>query len=239
MTSQPLYRLVATAIEARIAEGHYVVDEPLPTEPELGREFGVSRITVRKALGQLKRKGLLFSRSGKGTIVRSDALVPHTMKITCSIADLTYYAQETSYLPIACETISATPYLAKHLRISLSDRVLLMTGSRGHGDSDYFAYEEIYVPEPFSAGISNANLQDRTIFGEIERAHGVTISEVRQALTAVMPEEKVRAALKLSNEACCLRAVRVYITRDGRPAQLAVVHYDSDRFEHTTVIYDA
>ena len=59
---RPLYRALAERIESRIAAGNYAVGSQLPTEPELEREFGVSRITIRQALGLLKRRGLLASR---------------------------------------------------------------------------------------------------------------------------------------------------------------------------------
>jgi DNA-binding GntR family transcriptional regulator len=68
---RPLYRALAERIESRIAAGHYAVGSQLPTEPEFEREFGVSRITIRQALRLLKRRGLLASRSGLGTVVRS------------------------------------------------------------------------------------------------------------------------------------------------------------------------
>jgi len=237
MSERPLYRAIADSIEARISCGGYAPDESLPPEPLLGKEFGVSRITIRKALAQLKKKGLLYSRSGKGTIVRTDALISQSMKITGSIADLSYYAQSTLYTARQCLQVPADQRLAEKLSIPVDDSVLYMTGMRKNPEGPPFAFEEIYVPKPFSSGIDNFDLGGRTVFGMIETVHGVSIGEVRQVVTAVMPDKRLRDALGLTNRQCCLRAVRLYIARDKRPAELAIVHYDSTKFEHTMVLY--
>src|SRR5512142_1014301 len=68
---RPLYRSLATRLERRIAEGRYPIGSQLPPEPALEQEFGVSRITIRQALSMLKRRGLVASRSGIGTVVRA------------------------------------------------------------------------------------------------------------------------------------------------------------------------
>src|SRR4051812_35674045 len=55
----------------RIRSGAYAVGVKLPSENELAREFGVSRPVVREALESLRAVGLIVSRSGRGSYVRS------------------------------------------------------------------------------------------------------------------------------------------------------------------------
>ncbi len=63
---QQLQRALREAIDRRILES----DDALPPERELAEEFGVSRITVRKAIDGLVSEGLLVRRQGSGTFVR-------------------------------------------------------------------------------------------------------------------------------------------------------------------------
>ena len=65
----PLYRQVAEAVRARIADGTYPVDSLLPSEREMMDEYGLSRIAVRLAMDVLARDGLIVRRRGKGTFV--------------------------------------------------------------------------------------------------------------------------------------------------------------------------
>ncbi len=68
----PLYRQLANIIRKRIESGEYSHDEKIPTETDLGQQYGISRITVRKALEELTDDGLLVRKPGKGTFVSAD-----------------------------------------------------------------------------------------------------------------------------------------------------------------------
>lgn len=65
----PKYQKVAAALRDRIAAGAYPLDARLPSEEELGREFAVSRITVRQAMDLLERERLVVREQGRGTFV--------------------------------------------------------------------------------------------------------------------------------------------------------------------------
>lgn len=61
-----LYRVLSQAL----AEGRFGAGEPLPSEPRLMRDYGVSRSTVRRALGQLEAEDRIERRRGSGTFAR-------------------------------------------------------------------------------------------------------------------------------------------------------------------------
>lgn len=62
----PRWLAVAAALRRRIAEGDHGPDGAFPTETELGAEFSVSRITIRRALDELRGEGLLVAGRGRG-----------------------------------------------------------------------------------------------------------------------------------------------------------------------------
>lgn len=65
----PLYRQIVEDIKDKISSGQLMVGEQIGSHQELAKEYGVSLITVKKALADLIRDGILFSRVGKGTYV--------------------------------------------------------------------------------------------------------------------------------------------------------------------------
>lgn len=71
----PLYQQLANEIKAQIASGELRQNEQLMTEMELSRTFGVSRITVRKALELLVEEDILSKRQGVGAFVTGKKLV--------------------------------------------------------------------------------------------------------------------------------------------------------------------
>lgn len=66
------YLEIAKIISQRINDGTYTSRLPLPDQETLAKEFGVSRLTVKKALVGLERQGLVYKQSGLGTFVSSN-----------------------------------------------------------------------------------------------------------------------------------------------------------------------
>ncbi|WBU56314.1 FadR/GntR family transcriptional regulator [Paracoccus sediminicola] len=66
--------VVFERLEQSIKSGAYADDERLPTEHELSAEFEVSRPIVREALRRLRERGLVYSRQGAGSFVRTQGL---------------------------------------------------------------------------------------------------------------------------------------------------------------------
>ncbi|MCX2699034.1 MULTISPECIES: GntR family transcriptional regulator [Brucella/Ochrobactrum group] len=65
----PLYEQVRRAIMTGIETGQFPVGSFLPAEPELMSLYGVSRITLRRAIGDLCAEGLLQRQQGRGTVI--------------------------------------------------------------------------------------------------------------------------------------------------------------------------
>lgn len=70
MAQTTLTDQIADELRKRIASGELPPGEKLPSEAQIGEEFGVSRITVRRALDLLQKEGLILARTGIGRIVR-------------------------------------------------------------------------------------------------------------------------------------------------------------------------
>lgn len=64
------YAQVAAGLRAAIRDGVYGEGERLPSVAELAAEFGVAKMTVQRAVSELREEGLLASWQGRGTFVR-------------------------------------------------------------------------------------------------------------------------------------------------------------------------
>jgi len=71
-TSIPLYVRIESLIRNRILNGQLEPGEKLPTEGDLINQFGVSQITIRKALSNLEQEGLIVRNRAKGTFVSEE-----------------------------------------------------------------------------------------------------------------------------------------------------------------------
>lgn len=70
MAGQPKHRQIADELRGQINRGELAPGAQLPSEAELGAEYGASRTTVRAALGTLTNEGLISSEAGRGSFVR-------------------------------------------------------------------------------------------------------------------------------------------------------------------------
>jgi DNA-binding GntR family transcriptional regulator len=66
---EPLYRKLQNNLKTQIIAGVYREGDLLPSESELQQQYGVTRSTVRQALGELVREGYINKQQGKGSIV--------------------------------------------------------------------------------------------------------------------------------------------------------------------------
>ncbi|REE84423.1 GntR family transcriptional regulator of arabinose operon [Paenibacillus taihuensis] len=82
--NKPLYSQILGILRDRISGGEYVTGQQLPTELELAEQFGVSRITSKRALIELEREGLIYRRRGSGSFVKKqdDVKKPAELPVT-------------------------------------------------------------------------------------------------------------------------------------------------------------
>jgi len=66
----PLYHQLKEILESQIKEGHLKPGEAIPAGWELCERYGVSRITVQRALAELQQEGYVDRQQGRGTFVR-------------------------------------------------------------------------------------------------------------------------------------------------------------------------
>lgn len=69
MSRTPVWKSIARALTADIAEGRYGTGDRLPTEAQLSATHGVNRHTVRRALAEMAEQGLVHARRGAGVFV--------------------------------------------------------------------------------------------------------------------------------------------------------------------------
>jgi GntR family transcriptional regulator len=81
-SERPLYKQLMQRLRNDITAGVYPAGERIPGEQALCGVYGVSRVTVRKALEEIVREGLLVRRQGKGTFVAQEKIKRDLGRIT-------------------------------------------------------------------------------------------------------------------------------------------------------------
>ncbi len=111
----PLYYQLETLLRQNISSGKWSIDHRLPSEAELGSEYGVSRITVRQALASLEADGLLRREAGRGTFVKQVPTFTGTLKLEGSLDEFISIVKTTSVKVLSIDQVNATPEEAEML----------------------------------------------------------------------------------------------------------------------------
>ncbi len=109
VAEQPKYLRIVESLRASIEAGRYRNGERLPSEAELVRKFGVSRMTAVKAMQHLRQEGLLVRRTGSGSYA-ADTATGVKPVFGLIIPDL----GETEIFEPICKGMSGSPNLAGH-----------------------------------------------------------------------------------------------------------------------------
>jgi GntR family transcriptional regulator len=72
----PLYEQAADYVAAQVASGNLSPGQKLPAERDLADQWGIGYQTVRRAMRELRERGLVVSRVGKGTFVTGHGKAP-------------------------------------------------------------------------------------------------------------------------------------------------------------------
>ncbi len=232
-----LYRDIADKIERQIRSGRYEPGAALPTEKLLEQEFQASRITIRQALALLKRRGILYSRSGLGTLVRQGVHHGASVRMTGSLSDLNYYAEETQYRSIGSKLISPPREIAERLGDTDIEAVYRFCGIRSKSEVGDFAYEEVFVPKVLARDLHSSRLDRGIFYPLLEEEHGFSIAEVRQEITAVTAPTIAARELRVRARAPMLKTTRTYLVHGGQPVEVAISYFDTNKFEYVMTMY--
>jgi GntR family transcriptional regulator len=229
---RPLYRQVRELLVRRIAEGLWAPGQPIPSEPEIASELGVSQGTVRKALDEMAGENLVVRRQGRGTYVarHDDArilfqffrIVPDSGAKEFPDSRLTEVAGEG-----ADEEAAAALGLAPGAAVVRLERVRSLAG-------EVCIAERIVVPAALFPGIAERELPNN-LYELYAAQFGVVVGRASEKLRAVAARAREAELLGVAAGTPLLRVDRTAFSIDGRLAEWRVswcrterVHYLSD-----------
>ena len=181
LTGAPLFRRIADALTGEIGRGEYPVGALLPPEFTLGRMFGASRFTIREALAELRRRGLVASRRGSGTVVLRPTPPPLVFSESYSSVDeLLASVGEAPLEAVEIINVIADEELAADLRCEPGRQFLLLRGvrrSRARPDAPIMALTDAFISASYSAIRPHLASLRGSIAGTAENVLGVRVPE--------------------------------------------------------------
>lgn len=227
----PLYNQLKELLRAQILDGTYPAESRMPSESELGDQFQVSRITVRQALGDLQKEGLIFKIHGKGTFVAKPKAFQNVSTLQGLAESLSQLGHEVINQLLGVKFIAADARIAERLQLNEGDRVAEIKRVRLI-NREPVSLEISYVLADIGEKLQKADLITRDIFLILENDLQLNLGHADLAIDAVLADSELTNALNVEEGAPIMRIERLTHTAAGQPIDFEFLYYRGDAFQY-------
>nr|WP_026123805.1 GntR family transcriptional regulator [Nocardiopsis chromatogenes] len=224
----PKYAQLRDLLLDWIDEHGLAVDDPIPSERELGGRYGLSRMTVRQTVDVMVSEGKLYRVPGKGTFVARPKIA-----MPLELASFTEDMRARGFTPgsrdLARRTSPASAHTARLLDLPPGDPVLHIERLRT-ADGEPMAVERTTLPLAPLPGLERVALADRSLYRILEEEYGILLDSGEQTIEAGICDPADAKLLGLANNSPVLSMQRRSFCK-GVCMELAVSSYRADRYQ--------
>ncbi|MDU6923041.1 GntR family transcriptional regulator [Franconibacter helveticus 513] len=230
----PVYLQLEAFLTAQIQSGALKPGDALPSEMALCQQFGIARMTARKAVDYLVRQGKVERRRGQGTFVAEEKAplriaLPLDRHLTSSEA-ITALNEPVVNRLICLERQAASRELAGQLGIRAGDEVWFMERLRLVGEVP-FVFEQSWMVCDLFPDLSAADL-NASKYAYISRK-GFHVARSEKQIRAELPAQRVRDMLGIKREEPVLHATSLAWLSAGRPFEVSEIYYNQQHYVFT------
>lgn len=230
LQATPLYHQIFLQLREEIISGERAFGSRLPTEEELSENFGVSRITARRALAELADTNLVERKRRVGTHVTYQSPArPIEGSIEQAVESLLTYGRKTQVRILELDTIPARAPINEALEIAVDTPVLRVARVRWLEDKP-ISHLVSYVPADLAGAMDRASLKSTPMLSLLEQA-GVHIGAATQTITASLADAGLAALLEVDIGSPILRVSRTVMDTARRPVQHVFAQFRPDLYQ--------
>ena len=204
----PYYVQIADTLRRRIMTGEYIEGSLIPIEAELGKEFNVSNITIRKALETLTKDGLL-------RFVRSIENLPVEIEV------------------LEMKVIPCPNYVQQMLSLAPDAKVLRIKKVRKHGGKPLSFYLHYTDPALYKQ-ITRKKAEKKTFVDLFEEVTKTKLTTLKQKIESVVADIDLSNMLQVRFGLPLFFTENLYMTDGQKPAILTQIYYRGDKCFYKT-----
>lgn len=225
----PIYYQLMEILRDEIEKGQYKPGDALPSENELTIRFGVSRPTVRQAVNELVREGLLYRIKGKGTFVAQPKIVQDFFQKLLSFAEeMREKGLEHRTEVLGLDVRLPQQSVSEHLRLPYGRKIIRLERVRFINEEP-IVHVTSYIPWDYFPGMEALDFTNLSLYQVMEERWGARVSMARRWLEAVPATARSAGVLKIREGAPVQLCRTVTWDDKGRAVEYSVASYRGDR----------
>ncbi|MBO8127550.1 MAG: GntR family transcriptional regulator [Firmicutes bacterium] len=217
----PLYYQLYQRLRNSILNGDFSEGEYIPSESELSELYGVSRTTVRQAVLELVREGLLERRRGKGTIVKSPLLTRESPGWMSFTEEMLANHRHPGSKTLSFEVIDSPDYsVFKALQLTKDESIVRIVRSR-FADGVLLGISISFLRQSLwnQLGISEDELDNKSLYAILEDKLGIKLTYATEDIRAILPTKEIMQLVKVPANQPMLLIARVAYNSNGTPIE--------------------
>ena len=227
----PAYYQIEMDLKERIARGEWTVDQQLPSEAKLAEYYAVSRITLRQALAELEKDGIIRKKRGKGAFICENP-VPFVHSLNYALVS----ADKLGNKPynITAETLTMRIFsvpndeIRSQLQLTSQDSVLYFK-RLFYLDGNPIAVGRSWLKSTLVPNLENVGLINNQLSTTLKERYGIVVNRIDDCLEVVRPTQSECHLLGISYD-CPLMLVRgISYTADETPVEYSNTLWLGDR----------
>ncbi len=208
---QPAYTRIKEDIKEKIHSGVYKKDMRLPSENKLAEEWGISRMTARRALDELTQEGVLYRTRGSGTYVSANRYSQ------CDIMSFSEMVKSFGALPTT-DTLEKVFVSDESIALALHlprTTVFYAVKRLRKADGMPIAVETVYLPIQLCEHPESLSF-DGSLYTELKEQYGWNVAQQDISISAQIPTKEEREMLELGKDEAVLKTEGVSLDPQGR-----------------------
>ncbi|SEA03009.1 GntR family transcriptional regulator [Thalassobacillus cyri] len=233
--STPLYTQLKNVIEEKIKAGEWEPEQQIPSERELGKEYAVSRITVRQAIDLAVNEGLLYRTHGKGTFVATPTIKQELSKVDSFQSTLSQQGLVASTDIVKAEMAVTDLQLSTLLNVEMMDRLYNLQ-LVGYGDELPIVFYDSFFPVDVGEQVTEAARKEKeagrpfTTLDLYKNIPDIAPTHSKQTFESVLADERIAKVLKL-DEVTPIFKVTSIIYMGERAIEYRTSYYKGDKYK--------
>jgi GntR family transcriptional regulator len=208
------------------------IGDAIPSERQLSADLHMSRLTVRAALDDLVRDGLLVRRRGSGTFV-GEPKIAQELTMTSFSEDMRRRGMVPGNKTLSLVVVQAGAHLGRLLKVSPSEPVVVFKRLR-LADRETMAIETLHVRQTLIPGLTAEDLEQHSFYELLDDRYGVIMAGGTQTIEPTVTNEEESAALGVPLHSPAFLFERTTRTEAGDVVEYVRSIYRGDRYRLVT-----
>ena len=236
----PLYYQIYELLKKRIRSGEFRLGDYLPSENQLTAYYGVSRLTVREALSELAKEGLIEKRKGRGSIVVGPKNIENLTGLHGFTEEAKLAGAKPTSLVLENRLVDAPPYVSEKLGLPHGSKMVLLKRLRFLDNTPY-AIESAYLNLMVDVRILNIlemDMSKHSLYEFLRKTLKLKLIYADETLEFAKTTKEAQKLLQLPKDACIVRRNRFTYIEGNRCIEYVQSLYRSDRYTFTVRLYE-